>query len=90
MPLCVSVEFLCLSVYQSVCLSKSLFTCICLQVCLSFCLSVCLSLSEALSLSLSLSLSICGVVLADQESRARYRAFLVFFWTLNQSFPFNL
>ena len=25
MPLCVSVEFLCLSVYQPVCLSKSLF-----------------------------------------------------------------
>ena len=60
-PLCVFVEFLCLSVYQSVCLSKSI--CICLSVCMSLFLP---SLSP--SLSLSLSLSICGVDLADQGS----------------------
>ena len=43
MPLCVSVEFLCLSAYQSVCLSKSLY------------MPVCLHVSHSLSLSLSLS-----------------------------------
>ena len=47
MPLCVSVEFLCLSVYQSVCLSKSLYV--------YDCQSVCISLSLSLSLPLSLS-----------------------------------
>ena len=65
------------------------FVCACLDfsVCQSVCLSVCLSKSLSfflpvspsppLSLSLSLSLSICGVDLADQGSRARYRAIQV-------------
>ena len=50
MPLCVSVEFLCLSVYQSVCLSKSLYMYmpVCLHVSLSL---LSLPLSPALSLS---------------------------------------
>ena len=65
MPLCVSVEFLCLSicmsVYQSVFLSKSLY--MYMPVCLH------VSLSPP-SLSPSLSLSICGVDLANQGSRA--------------------
>ena len=39
MPLCVSVEFLCLSVYQSVCLSKSLYMPVCLHVSLSLTLA---------------------------------------------------
>ena len=46
-----------------------------LLVSLYICLSVCLSVS------LSFSLSICGVILVDQGSRARYRAFV---GTLNQ------
>ena len=50
MPLCVSVEFLCMSVYQSVCLSKSLY--MYMPVCLHVSLS---PLSLPLSLSLSLS-----------------------------------
>ena len=50
-PLCVSVEFLCLSVYQSVCLSKSLY--MYMPVCLHVSLS---PLSLPLSPSLSLSL----------------------------------
>ena len=56
MPLCVSVELLCLSVIY---LSLSLHV--------SACLSVCMSLSP--------SLSICGLVLADQGSQARYQTF---------------
>ena len=52
MPLCVSVEFLCLSVclsvYQSVCLSKSLY----------MYMPVCLHVSLSLPLSPSLSVSI--------------------------------
>ena len=80
-----------LSVFLS--LSLSLHVSACLPASLSFCLSVCLSLSLSLSLrpslslsvslslslslSRSLSLSTCGVVLADQGSRARYRAFQV-------------
>ena len=80
MPLCVSVEFLCLSV----CLSKSLY-----NVCLSACLSS--PSLYPLSLSLSLSLSICGVDLADQGSRARYRAIQVFSWdSKSVPFPSNL
>ena len=58
-PLCMSVEFLCLSVYQSVCLSKSLY------MYMPVCLHVSFSPSLPLSLSLSLSLSICGVDLAS-------------------------
>ena len=73
LPLCVSVELLCLSVclsislsvYQSVCLSKSLY------MYMPVCLHVSLSPPH---LSLSLSLSISDVDLADQGSRARYRA----------------
>ena len=57
MPLCVYVEFLCLSVYQPVCLSRPLSICIRLSVCLSVCMSVCLSVCLSLSLSLPLSLS---------------------------------
>ena len=63
MPLCVSVEFLFLSGYQSVCLSKSLY--MYMPVCLH------VSLSPLSPLSLFLSLSICGVDLADQGSQAR-------------------
>ena len=77
MPLCVSVEFLCLSICMSVCLSISLSFYLSLSICI--CLSVCMSLFlPPLSLSLSLSLSICGVDLSDQGSRARYRAIQVF------------
>ena len=75
MPLCVSVEFLCLSVYQSVCLSKSLY------MYMPACLHVPLSPLSPLSLSLS----ICGVDLADQGSRARYRVIQFLVRTLNQS-----
>ena len=80
MPLCVSVEFLCLSVYRSVCLSKSFY--MYMPVCLHVSLS---PLSLPLSPSLSLSLSICGVDLADQGSRARYRVIQFSVGTLNQS-----
>ena len=74
MPLCVSIEFLCLSAYQSVCLSKSLYMPVCLHV----------------SLSLSLSLSICGVDLADPGSQARYRAIQAFNWdSKSVPFPIN-
>ena len=82
MPLCLSVEFFCLSVYQFVCLSKSLYTPACLHV----------SLSPPLSLSppsLSLSLSISVVGLADQGSRARYWAIQVFSWD-SKSVPFPI
>ena len=70
-PLCVSVEFLSLSVYQSVCLSKYMYLYMYMPVCLHVSLS-------PLSLLLSLSLSICGVDLADQGSRARYRVIQFF------------
>ena len=84
--LCLSVRlYVCLSVYQSVCLSLSM--CICLSVCMSLFLP--LSLSP--SLSLHLSLSLCGVDLADQGSRARYRAIQVFSWdSKSVPFPINL
>ena len=86
MPLRVSVEFLCLSDYQSVCLSKSLY--MYMPVCLHVSLS---PLSPAPSLSLSLSLSICGVDLADQGSRARYRVIQFFSWdSKSVPFPTNL
>ena len=79
-PLCVSVEFLCLSVYQSVCLSKSLY------MYMPVCLHVSLS-----PLSLPLSLSICGVDLADQGFRARYRVIQFFSWdSKSVPFPTNL
>ena len=85
-----------------------LWYCVCLlnfSVCLSISMYVYLSISiyvyacmSSLSLSLSLSLSICGVDLADQGSRARYRAFQVFCWDSKISlgtlksvpFPINL
>ena len=57
----------------SVCLSKSLYMPVCLHI--------------SLSLSLSFSLSICGVGLADQGSRAQYRAIQVFSWD-SESVPF--
>ena len=62
MPLCVSVELLCLPI--------SLFVYLSLSLHVSACQSVCLPLS--------IPLSICGVVLADPELRARYRAFQAF------------
>ena len=71
---CLSIS---LSVYQSICVSKSLYMPVCLHV----------------SLSSSLSLSICGVDLADQGSRARYRALViqVFSWdSKSVPFPINL
>ena len=73
----------CLSVCPSVCLSNS--------VSLYYaCLSACLSFPPlSLLLSISLSLSICGVDLADQGSRARYRAIQVFSWD-SKSVPFRL
>ena len=47
MSLCVSIAFLCLTVYLSVCLSKSLHVLVCsLSVC---CMSVRLSISPSLS-----------------------------------------
>ena len=52
--------------------------CVCLlhfSVCLSICLSKYLHVFVCMSVCLSLSLNICGVVPADQGSRARYRAF---------------
>ena len=74
-PLCVSVEFVCLSISLSVYLNLYMY----LPACLSVCMSVCLSLS------------ICGVVLADQGSRARHRAFKVFCWdSKSVLFPFYL
>ena len=77
MPLSVSVEFLCLSICMSVCLSvyQSVFLSKSLYLYMPVCLHV--SLSPP-SLSPSPSLSICGVDLADQGSRARYRAIQVF------------
>ena len=99
MPLCVSVEFMCLSVclsvYQSVCLAKSLYMYMpaCLHLSLSPPLPHPLSLSVSLSLSLSpsLSLSICGVDLADQRSHARYRVIQVFSLdSKSVPFPINL
>ena len=63
MPLFVSVEFLCLSVGVSVCLS--VYQSVCIFKSLYMYLPVCMSL---FLLSLSLSLSICGVDLADQGS----------------------
>ena len=84
LPLCVSVEFLCLSVYQSVCLSKSLY------MYMPICLHVSLS-PLSLPLSPFLSLSICGVDLADQGSRARYRVIQFFSWdSKSVPFPTNL
>ena len=79
------------SVYQSACLSKSLYMPVRLYVSLSLplshppislplSLSLSLSLSFSLSLSLSFSLSKSDVGLADQGSRARYRAIQVFSW----------
>ena len=76
----------CMSISLSVYLSLSI--CICLSVCLSAFVSFSPSLSPPpspplpppLSLSLSLSLSMCGVDLADQGSRARYRAIQVLSW----------
>ena len=70
--LCVYIAFLCLSVCLFVCLS------VCLSVCKYVCLSI--SLSRYIHLSVCLSHNICGVVPADQGSRARYRAFQVFCW----------
>ena len=89
MPLCVSVEFLCLSACLSVCVSKYLY--MYMPVCLHVSLSPPLSPSLRLSLSLSLSLSTCGVYLTDQGSRARYRAIQVFSWdSKSVPFPINL
>ena len=86
MPLCVSVEFLRLSISLSVYLSLSL--CICLSVCMSLFLPLSLPLSLSHPL---LSLSICGVYLADQGSRARYWAIQVFSWdSKSVPFPINL
>ena len=83
-PLCVSVEFLCLSV----CLSISLSVYLSLSICI--CLSVCMSLFLP-SLSLSPSLSMCGVDLADQGSRARYWVIQFFSWdSKSVPFPTNL
>ena len=76
------------------------FVCVCyfsLSICLSVCLSkslymhmyVCLHVSLSLPPPLSLSLSICGVDLADQGSRARYRAIQVFSWD-SKSAPFPI
>ena len=77
----VCVYLISLSVCLSVCLSISVFLYVyaCLSACLSF---------PPLS-PLSLSLSICGVDLADQGSRARYRAIQVFIWD-SKSGPFRL
>ena len=71
----------CRSVCPSVCLSNSVsLYYACLSACLSF---------PPLSTPLYLSLSICGVDLADQGSRARYRAIQVFSWD-SKSVPFRL
>ena len=78
----VCVYLISLSVCLSVCLSQSLY--MYMPVCLHVSL---FPLSP--SLSLSLSLSICGVDLADQGSRARYRAIQVFIWD-SKSGPFRL
>ena len=64
------------------------FVCVCLislSVYQFVCPSKSLYIPLSLPLSLSLSLSICGVDLADQGSRARYRAIQVFSWDSNQS-----
>ena len=92
MPLCVSVEFLCLSVCLSISLSVYLSLSLYRPICLSVCMSLFLPLSLPLSLSLpSLSLSMCGVDLADKGSRARYRAIKVFSWdSKSVLFPINL
>ena len=73
MPLCVSVEFICLSISLSVCLSKSLY------------MPVCLHVSLSPSLSPSLSLSICGVGPADQDPELDTGKFKSLVGTLNQS-----
>ena len=52
-------------------------------------LSLCPSLSVSLSHSLSRSPSICGVVIADQGSRARYWAFKSFVRILISPVPFE-
>ena len=75
MSLCVSIAFLCMPVYMSVCLSA----CLSKSLNVFFCMSVCPSLS----------LNICGVVPAYQGSRARYRAFQVFCWN-SKSVPFPI
>ena len=68
--------------------------CVCLyhfSVCLSVCLSKYLHVFVCMSVCLSLSLNICGVVPADQDSRARSRAFQVFCWdSKSVPFPINL
>ena len=66
MSLCVSIAFLCMSLDLSVCL----YVCMSKSLHVFVCMFVCPSLS----------LNICGVVPADQGSRARYRAFQVFCW----------
>ena len=78
----VCVYLISLSVCLSVCLSisVSLYVYACLSACLSF---------PPSPPPLSLSLSICGVDLADQGSRARYRAIQVFIWD-SKSGPFRL
>ena len=61
------------------------------SVCLSICLSKYLHIFVCMSVCLSLSLNICGVVPADQGSRARYRAFQVFCCdSKSVPFPINL
>ena len=84
---CVRIMPLCVYIYFSVCLS------VCLSVSVSLyvyaCLSACLSFPPLSPPTLSLSLSICGVDLADQGSRARYRAIQVFIWD-SKSGPFRL
>ena len=81
---------ICLSISLSVYLSLSI--CICLSVCMSLFLpSLPLSLPLSPSLPLSISLSICGVDLADQGSRARYRVIQFFSWdSKSVPFPTNL
>ena len=66
--------------------------CISLYVCLSVCLSTLYPhVFVCMSVCLSLSLNICGVVSADQGSRARYQAFQVFCWdSKSVPFPINL
>ena len=55
--------------------------CLCIAfLCMSVCLSACLSKSLHIFVCMPVSLNICGVVPADQGSRARYRAFPVFCW----------
>ena len=85
---CVLNFSVCLSVYQPVCLSKSLF--MYMPVCLHVSLSPPLTPSVSLSFP-CLSFSICGVDLADQESRARCWAIQDFSWDFKSvPFPINL